>query len=365
MVIIGLDTNAFQNNWFAEGEAFKLLADFVAKKEARVYVSEITIREHAGHYIKQAADALAKAKASISHLSKFLLAGPAPSLAALCDPSAFEPAFRKRLTELGIEVIRITDIKHSTLIERDLGQIRPFGSSGKGYRDALIWLGFLSTIDTSTEKVIFVTSNSKDFGENGDQALHSDLLNEIKQKAPGCSGVVYSSPKLLVEQVIKPRLKAISQEEAKTQEILAKLQSNTYEYFTVADIVDAKLDTFSGQETSGEFKAGLAPLEGPIWVTILEDAEHAEVTDLFRLANGTFLCEGRAEVTATVEGFLDKFEASYQSELDNVFISDPNWNDHYSEVEVSNVRAEITFSFEFKAESDAVANFEITKVESF
>ena len=106
------------------------------------------------------------------------------------------------------------------------------------------------------------------------------------------------------------------------------------------------------------------PLEEPIWVTILDEPENIDATALFRLASNSFVCEGTAEVNATVEGFLDKFEAFNQSELGNVFISDPDWNEHYSEVEVSEVPAKVTFSFEFDADSSEISKFEVTNVES-
>ncbi len=53
MIRICLDTNAFHENWLATGEAFTFIADLIAKEEAHVYVSEITILEHVRQYDKQ------------------------------------------------------------------------------------------------------------------------------------------------------------------------------------------------------------------------------------------------------------------------------------------------------------------------
>jgi hypothetical protein len=364
MITIGLDTNAFQDNWLARGEAFELLADFIAKSEGRAYVSEITVREHVAHYKLQAPLVAAKAKGSVSQLSNLLLNGAVPALPAMCDTNVFEPAFRNRLKELGIEVVPIPEVTHAALVDRDLKHVRPFNSDGKGYRDALIWLGFLNALDDTTEKAIFVTSNSKDFCAVGEQEFHSDLLKELQQHTPGCSTAVYASPKLLVEEVVKPRLRALAEQEAKTQEILNKIKSETYEHFNLADVVTSSLDEFGAQEAAGPFYVDGIPLEGPIWVTILDGPENLDATALFRLASNSFVCEGTAEVEATVEGFLDKFEAFNQSELGNVFISDPDWNEHYSEVEVSGVPAKITFSFQFDADSSEISKFEVTNVES-
>jgi hypothetical protein len=364
MLKIGLDTNVFQENWLALGEAFTLLADFIAKGEGRAYVSEITVREHARHYQQQAPAAAAKAKASISQLSKLLLDKPVPAIPSLRDTVEFEPTFRKRLKELGIEVVPIPEVTHATIVDRDLGQLKPFNASGKGYRDVLIWLGFLNCLDRATEKAIFVTSNSNDFCGAGGSDLHSDLLADIQQHTPGCSANRYASVKILVDELVKPRLKVLAGEEEKTQEILNQIKAGSYKYFSLPDVVDDGLLTFKSQEADGIFYAGDVPLEEPIWVTTVDAPENVEATALFRLSSGNFVCEGAAEVIATVEGFLDKFEAFNQSELGTAFISTADWNKHYSEVEVWEVPAKIAFGFEFKADSEEILNFEVTNVKS-
>lgn len=48
---------------------------------------------------------------------------------------------------------------------------------------------------------------------------------------------------------------------------------------------------------------------------MVSDPENIEATALYLLSSGTFVCEGTADVTATVQGFLDKFEAFNQSEM--------------------------------------------------
>lgn len=53
-----------------------------------------------------------------------------------------------------------------------------------------------------------------------------------------------------------------------------------------------------------------------------------------------------------------------QSELGHAVISIPDHNEHYSEVEVPNVPAKITFSFEFTDGEPDIRKFEVTKVES-
>jgi len=48
----------------------------------------------------------------------------------------------------------------------------------------------------------------------------------------------------------------------------------------------------------------------------------------------------------------------------HAFISTPDHNEHYSEVEVSNITARITFSFEFTDGEADIWRLGVTKVES-
>jgi hypothetical protein len=75
------------------------------------------------------------------------------------------------------------------------------------------------------------------------------------------------------------------------------------------------------------------------------------------------LSEGTAEVTATVEGYLNKTEAVIQSEIGHAYISTSHHNEWYSEAEVPSHSVRITFNFEFEENSSEIYKFEVTKVE--
>lgn len=364
MITICLDTNAFQKNWFAQGEAFRLIADFISKDEARAYVSEITVQEHAAHYRQEAPIIVKDSVSQLAELKQLLMEAPIPALPKLTDTAKFEPSFRKRLLELGITVLPIPAVAHAALVARDLSQIRPFDKKGRGYRDSLIWLGLLKALDHTTTRVALVTTNKADFcATDNPGALHPDLAKELQEHAPGCKATVHPTPTELVESVVKPRLKAIAEVEAATQDILQRIQTGTYEHFTITQVVTDGLDNFAAQEPTGTFCVGGEQLEEPLWVTFMEAPENIEATDIFRLNDNTYVCEGTADVTITLEGYLDKFEAANQAALGNAYITEPDWNEHYAEVEVSDVPATITFSINFDDQTGTVASFEIIKIE--
>jgi hypothetical protein len=366
MIKICLDTNTLQNNWLATGEAFTLLGELIAKGECQASISEISILEHVRHYEKEAPEIEAKMKSRLGSYAKlFLEEIKIPALPPLYDVPTFEEKFRARLAQLGITVLPVPAVPHAELVARDLSEKKPFAASGKGYRDALIWLSFLSVIDGDTTKAILVTNNTSDFGSQDKSALHTELIAEITTKNPQCEGLWFPAPQKLVDEVVKPLLKTLAEEEAKTKKILKRIQGGKYKAFSLEDVVTEELgNNFDSQEPEGTFYAGDEALEEPLYVTMVEDPTEVEATALYKLKSGDYLCEGTAEVTATVEGYLDKFEAFNQSQLGYAFVMNPDHNEHYAEVEVPNVPARITFSFEFTDGEPDIWKFEVTKVES-
>lgn len=365
MIRICLDTNTLQNNWLATGEAFTLLGELIAKGECQASISEISVLEHIRHFEKEAPEIEVKMKSRLGSYAKlFLEEITIPALPPLYNVPTFEKKFRARLVQLGIAVLPVPSVPHADLVARDLGEKKPFAASGKGYRDALIWLSFLGVIDDNTTKAILVTNNTSDFGSQNKSELHPDLIAEIKTKLPQCEVLWFPVPQKLVDELVKPLLKALAEEEAKTNKILKRIQEGKYKAFNLEEVVNEELGNFESQEPEGTFYAGDEPLEEPLYVSMVEDPTEIEATALYKLKSGDYLCEGTAEVTATVEGYLDKFEAFNQSELGHAFISNPNHNEHYSEVEVPNVPARITFSFEFTDGEPDIWKFEVTKVES-
>jgi hypothetical protein len=361
MIKIGIDTNAFQGNWLAQGESFTLLADFIAKGYANAFVSEVTVLEHVRHFKQQGPAELAKIKSSISQLAGVIAGVPSPTNLSLIDTNKFEEMFRNRLKEVGIGILPIPKTPHDAMVQRDLAEKKPFDKKGKGYRDALIWLSFLDVIDSTTKNAIWVTSNAGDFGGSKEMELHPDLIPELLEKNPNCTTSRYSTPKMLVDTVVKPLLKAAAEKEAKTQEMLHKLQHNELP-FHLSDVVEEGLEKFSPKAQDGNFYAGYVELEPPIWVWLIEAPENISPVAVYQLENGTFVCEGTASATASVDGFLDKFEAVDAASAGHAYITDLHWNDHYSEVEVTDVAVYIAFSFTFLPDPPDIRNFEVTTI---
>jgi hypothetical protein len=193
------------------------------------------------------------------------------------------------------------------------------------------------------------------------------LKSEISSKSLKCEDLWFPTLQKLADELIKPCLKTLTDEAveaAKTEKILKRIQQGKYKRFTIEKVVIEGLENFESQEPEGTFYAGDAPLEEPLWVTMVESPTEIEATALYKLQSGHYLCEGTAEVAATVEGYLDKFEAFNQSEQGHAYVSTPDRNEHYSEVEVARLPARITFSFEFENAASDILKFEVTKIET-
>ncbi|HEV2487616.1 MAG TPA: PIN domain-containing protein [Terracidiphilus sp.] len=365
MIKICLDTNAFQDNWTASGEAFTFLAEFIKSGLAEVFISEVSILEHVNHYREEAPGIEAKLKSDLASCAKLIPAGTKGfTLPPFYSPPAFEKCFRERLTELGIQTLAIPQVPHAELVTRDLARRRPFVKTGKGYRDALTWLAFLGAVDLSTKQAIYVTNDINDHCNEQKSKLHPELTDEILSKNAKCKVLWFPTPKKLVDEFVKPLLKKTAEDKEKTEKILKRIQGGTYKGFALEDVVNEGLEDFETQEADGTFYAKDVPLEEPVHVTMVESPNEIEATDLYRLSNGSYVCQGTAEVVATVEGFVDKLDAFELSERGSVYVSTTNWNEQYSEVEVSNVPVRLTFSFQFEDGFSDISKFEVTGVES-
>jgi hypothetical protein len=70
--------------------------------------------------------------------------------------------------------VRIPRVSHEEVVKRDLLRRKPFGESGKGYRDTLIWETVLAELRREQSQMALVSHNIKDFA-GPDRMLHADL----------------------------------------------------------------------------------------------------------------------------------------------------------------------------------------------
>jgi PIN domain len=126
-----------------------------------------------GERITQASEKMARGASSLKKI------GVGTSISSPKDGPLrlqFRTDLRARIEDAG-SFVPIPSLDHATLVERAIAGRKPFRSSGVGYRDALIWQTVVE--EAQADDVVFVSGNSKDFGEAG--SLHADLQADLSQ----------------------------------------------------------------------------------------------------------------------------------------------------------------------------------------
>lgn len=155
-------------------------------------VPEVVVLELVNHVrerIEQATDKMMRGRWS---LLRFGLDVEPITLDPAELTSVFEQHLRDQITGVGGQIPPIPDIAHRDLVIRSAEGVKPFRTSGVGYRDALIWHTVLR--EAVDDDVVFLSSNTGDFADDDGTALHSDLTAEMA--ALGLSGQVTLVTKL-------------------------------------------------------------------------------------------------------------------------------------------------------------------------
>jgi predicted nucleic acid-binding protein len=181
-ILAFLDTTEWSDDSSMRRPAWDSLRSATFKKRLSIAVSEVTIMElvrQAHEKVAKHNEAAAEARRKLAlHLATVPTADP-----AIAAP--YEGELRKRLEFAQVRVVPVPAISHEELLDRDLGSRKPFVRSGKGYRDALIWHGFVEWVRRESRgfsgPIYFVSTNRTDFGGEKLGQLHDDLLVDLPE----------------------------------------------------------------------------------------------------------------------------------------------------------------------------------------
>ncbi|WAC50544.1 PIN domain-containing protein [Frigoribacterium sp. SL97] len=89
-----------------------------------------------------------------------------------------------QLEALGVKLLPTERVSHDELADRAVGRVRPFDSSGGGYRDTLHWFSFMEQLSAGPAHSYVLVSNDNIFyaGTKGPEMLeaHADLIEEAR-----------------------------------------------------------------------------------------------------------------------------------------------------------------------------------------
>jgi hypothetical protein len=177
-----MDTTVFMSDPACSGIAWRTLGRALSPWQLRVYVPEVVVAEAiAGHQraIERAQAGLTKWAEDGRRLGYAGLTESA--LSDLTEAASNYPAsLIARLEELDATVMAPPAVDHMVLVGRAAGRRRPCDDKGDGYRDTLNWLTVLAlAAQFPDEHLVWVSENSKDFGNAKADELHEDLVEEL------------------------------------------------------------------------------------------------------------------------------------------------------------------------------------------
>jgi hypothetical protein len=174
-----LDSTAIRHDYFLSSPDARLLELYVGRTHSSLVVPHVVIDEAVNLYREDLLELRGKFVSKYRQLLT-MRSREVPDV----DPDEECKAYKKQLLSdiqgkfRGV-LLPYPDISHEQLVRRDLDRRKPFGSTGKGYRDALIWISIMTYLSTKSDTACLISNNTKDFWNSEGNALHGDLAEEL------------------------------------------------------------------------------------------------------------------------------------------------------------------------------------------
>lgn len=182
------DTTVFENGFNARSADVEVLDAFLKRKGSELCVPVVVLQEAVNRIRKR----LKEANDKLNDLLR--LTGDERTFRKF-DVESTLRASEGDLNSLVIgrlkgRILPYPSVGHAELVRRDLRSIKPFASSGKGYRDTLIWFSIVELLQAGNDEVAFITSNSNDWWETSKECrLHPDLQRDLTERGIGADRV--------------------------------------------------------------------------------------------------------------------------------------------------------------------------------
>lgn len=360
--VVFLDSNAlFGRKPFTRTDSV-LLLELVRLDRLRLVIPDVVLLELSRQWAKrldETSSALAKAR---SDLNETLSEAGVPEVEQIEVPelqrSAFHQAATRMLKRSGVEIPACPVVSVTEVLERDLDARKPFDTTGKGFRDALIWetIKECCTRPTSPTQAFLVTNNHKDFCDGPDGAeLHADLRGELRQSQ---------------QVTVVPRLSDLMQrpEIAPLIELL-RVVRETFTPEHVAELVDRCVAELQGAVPEPDLDSWNDDDDDRIspFSTSLRDAVFETVApDRSTLEHGVFtvgdpdkmVLRVAFEADCTLEGFIDRSALSSGG-----YSYYEDWTRHSLRVLERPRRAQFLLSATFTTETIAEVELTVEEIE--
>ena len=343
-----LDTNIIVSDFFMRSSKFKFLFEFSRKIPFNILIPEIVYDEVINKYTEMFEKQIMVYDKSVLQLKPFLYSKNVDFLAF--DIEMEVENYRDFLNDLvkseKIKLIPYPKTSHKNIVLHELSGKKPFKENGAGYRDMLIIESIFEKFTTPEETIIFISNNSRDFGEEPN--LHDDLFfskkisNKFRFK-------IKNSLTGFLEEYITPILKIDN--DIKTIPRMSEITGFNISNWVLNEIKDIIYDNGVGYAI-----VGLDEGYGTVMLHRIDSVKSLSIADVIKLDDGTVTCN------VIIDGTFVMYVSGDQDD----FIRSESWCEFFGydesegRVNVSmwpSVSAEITISIVIDIAKGAINSY--------
>ena len=327
---VTIDTNIIVQDFWLDSPHSRVFLKELKVIPATLHISQIVLDEAVNKYKEILTEKVNDLKKANADLGRILRQESQVSLIDIDKATEVYGEFLKDklLKELSAQILPYPNITHEKVVKYILERRRPFKKGDAGYRDFLIWQSIKKLEIWGTEEIVFITNNTKDFGDDG---LLSD---EFIDKATGNKNFrISNSVFKFNEEFILPRL-------TKLNELKNQLEKGQVKFFNFKNWLDTDFIDFLKEVEFEEILMGFPYGVGSVKATEIVLYDDFKIRDVSQLNSGEKLvyfavkCKINASVDIDWEDYVSHEEVrEYYGETKEEFGSSSGMTSETIEVE--------------------------------
>lgn len=344
---VTLDTNILVQDFWLESPQSKVFLDELNIIPATLYVPEIVIDETVNKFREFLIEKTLEQKKVNSELSKLLKTEVVNSpidIKAASD--RYKVFIIDKLNKVNAQILPYPKIDHKDVVRKILERNKPFKKGDAGYRDFLIWQTIKKLEIWGTEAIVFITNNTKDFGESG--FLSEEFVDKTTKNKNFKISVALSK---FNDEYILPQLK-------KLNDLKLQLNKGQVNKFNFKHWLDTEFFEFIKEVEFEEVLTGFPYGVGKVSANEILFYDDFKITDVSELNSGEKLvhfnvkCKIDASVDISWDDYINHKEVRQYYGDDNDEFS------HLSGADSGNI--EVEGYLILNNENEEVNEFEIT-----
>jgi len=165
---IAIDTNILVQDFWLDSPNSKVFLNELSIIPASLHIPQIVIDETVNKYRERLVEKVEEQKKINSEVSKLLRKETVYKTVDISKAKEDYNSFlNKKLNGAKAHILPYPKIEHKDVVKKILERRKPFKKGDAGYRDFLIWQTIKNLETWGTEEIVFITNNTKDFGETG------------------------------------------------------------------------------------------------------------------------------------------------------------------------------------------------------